>query len=170
MKLSTDSRGIQEARTKSALAAELVRKHGKLRLRVVGLSMLPAVWPGDIVTVERKLPAQLLPGELLLVECQGSLRLHRLIKSSFARGHNRLITRGDSLTADDPGVLPDQVLGVAASIERRGTSFVPRSRRPHIACLFSDSTFLGVWFTRIAFRLRRLLHPTSTRETPTLVL
>jgi hypothetical protein len=64
--------------------------------------------------------------------------------------------------------MPDQVLGVVTSIERRGASFVPLSQRPRIACLFSGST-LGLWIARIAFRLRRLLHPTLTRETPTLV-
>jgi len=164
-------RELEESRTKSALAADIVCKYGKLRLCVTGFSMVPTLWPGDMVTVERKLPAQVLPGELVVAENLGHLRLHRVVESSFAQGDNRLITRGDSCPAnDDPPVMPDQVLGVVASIERRGASFVPRSQRPRIACLFSRLIPLGVRLTRIAFRFRRLFYLTSTRETPTLEL
>lgn len=166
MKTSVHSCGFEEAQTKCALAADLVRKHGKLRLRVTGLSMLPAVWPADIVTIQRREPSALLPGDLVLVEYQGCLRLHRFIG---AREDRRLITRGDSLPADDPPVLPEQVLGVVTSIQRRGSVFSPPRRPSRLCWLFSGSSPLGAWPTRIAFRLRRLLGRTSPRETPTLV-
>ncbi len=166
MKLSINSCGLEEAQTKCTLAAELVRTHGRLRLRVNGLSMLPAIWPADIVTIQRREPSALLPGEIVLVEQHGSFRLHRFIE---ALGDRRLITRGDSLPTDDPPVSPEQVLGVVTSIQRRGSVFSPPRRPSRFAWLFSGSSPLGAWPTRIALRLHRLLDPTPNHETPTLV-
>jgi hypothetical protein len=157
---------LEEAQTKCALAAELVRKHGKLRLSVTGLSMLPAVWPGDIVTIQRKEPSALLPGDIVLVECPGRLRLHRLITT---REDRRLVTRGDSLATDDPPVMPEEVLGIVTSIQRRGSVFSPPRRPSGFAWLFSRSSPFGAWPIRIALRLHRLLGPTSPRETEILV-
>ena len=39
---------------KCELAAEVLRSSGELRLRVTGSSMLPAVWPGDELTIRRQ--------------------------------------------------------------------------------------------------------------------
>ena len=33
------------------LAADVIRRFGVLRLRVNGYSMLPSIWPGDVVSV-----------------------------------------------------------------------------------------------------------------------
>jgi len=38
------------------LAAEVLRSSGRLRLRATGTSMLPAVWPGDVLSVCREVP------------------------------------------------------------------------------------------------------------------
>jgi len=36
---------------KCDLAADVIRGFGTLRLRVNGFSMLPSIWPGDVVCV-----------------------------------------------------------------------------------------------------------------------
>src|SRR6266478_1168478 len=36
---------------KCDLAADVIRRFGVLRLRVNGFSMLPSIWPGDVVSV-----------------------------------------------------------------------------------------------------------------------
>ena len=36
------------------LAGEMVRTFGRVRVRVTGTSMIPAVWPGDVLVVERR--------------------------------------------------------------------------------------------------------------------
>ena len=36
------------------LVAEVVRSFGEVRLKVTGGSMLPAIWPGDVITVRRR--------------------------------------------------------------------------------------------------------------------
>jgi len=144
------------SRAKCSLAAEVVRQHGQLRLRVTGLSMLPAVWPGDIVTVERQEPAHVQSGELVLVEHEGRLRLHRLVARQRFRETVCLVTRGDSLSTDDPPVLPAQVLGVVTSIQRRGKALSPQRSPAKLAWLFSNS-YLGAWTARVALHWRALL-------------
>lgn len=152
----TDPEQDVVSQVKCSLAAEVARKHGKLRLRVTGLSMLPAVWPGDIVTVQSREAARLLPGELVLVDDEGRLRLHRLIASQMSPGDDRLVTRGDSLAANDPPVRGEQVLGVVTSIERGSVSFAPSRRLSKLAWLFSDTSCLSAWTIRAALRLRFL--------------
>jgi len=144
------------SRAKCSLAAEVVRKHGRLRLRVTGLSMLPAVWPGDIVTVARQEPAHVLPGELVLVEHEGGLRLHRLVARQRSPEIDHLVTRGDSLSADDPPVRPEQVLGVVTSIQRGGRALAPQRSASKLAWLFSHSC-LRAWTAWIALHWRALV-------------
>jgi hypothetical protein len=62
------------------LATETLRSFGQLRLRVNGASMLPAVWPGDILTVIRDTAAQALPGDIVLFGREGRLVAHRVVE------------------------------------------------------------------------------------------
>lgn len=147
----TDPAADVVSQVKCSVAAEVVRTHGRLRLRVTGLSMLPAVWPGDIVTVEAREPSRLAPGELVLVEDAGRLRLHRLIASQASGAEILLVTRGDSLSYDDPPVRAEQVLGVVTSIRRGAACVAPSNRRSRLACLFSNRSV-----TLAALRMRSL--------------
>jgi len=118
--------------------------------------MLPAIWPGDIVTVQAREASGLLPGELLLVEDAGRLRLHRLVANHTSHGEDQLITRGDSLAYDDPPIRAAQLLGVVTSIQRGAAGYAPSRRRSRLAWLFSSSSCLGTWVTRAALRLHTL--------------
>jgi len=75
----------QDARTTSRetlgceLAAEVVRAWGKLRLRVTGASMMPALWPGDILSVCND-AAQALPGDIVVYKRDGRLVTHRVVE------------------------------------------------------------------------------------------
>src|ERR1043166_8467099 len=59
---------------KSKLAVEVARRFGEVRLRVTGASMLPSVWPGDILTVRRVSFSELRPGQIILCS-RGEVRL-----------------------------------------------------------------------------------------------
>ncbi len=95
-----------------SLAAEVLRKSGELRLCVTGTSMLPSIWPGDIVRIEAAATAE--PNDILLFRRNERLFLHRVI----GRDGRRLITRGDTHKAADPPVQPHEILGKAIAIER----------------------------------------------------
>ena len=62
------------------MAAEVLRSSGNLCLRVSGLSMLPAVWPGDILNVSRLDANLALPGDIVLYGREGRLVAHRVVE------------------------------------------------------------------------------------------
>jgi len=47
-----------------------------------GASMLPAVWPGDVLSVCRGSSTQALPGDIILFARQGRLFAHRVVEKT----------------------------------------------------------------------------------------
>ncbi len=93
---------------RSALAADALRQSGHLRLRVHGESMLPALWPGEVVEIASCWREEVKPGEIVLARREGRLFLHRLVAPSRPDGFR---LRGDSMAASDPQYPPDALLG-----------------------------------------------------------
>jgi signal peptidase I len=116
---------------RSALVADVLRGSGHLRqdvrLRVHGESMLPALWPGDVVEIASCSLKDLRPGEIVLAEREDRLFLHRLIAPCTPNGFR---LRGDSMPASDPQYPPEALLGrlVRSVDERRGLSSAILSR------------------------------------------
>ena len=114
-----------ELQPRSVLACELVadvaRSFGEVCLRVTGASMIPAVWPGDVVTVRRCDVAELQPGQIVLSRRGGRLVAHRI---TFIRG-DLVTTRGDSLQHDDPPIDESAVVGRVMSLVRNGRVIDP---------------------------------------------
>ena len=103
------------------LAAELACRFGEVRLKVTGASMLPSLWPGDILTVRRRSVADLVPGQIVLCYRNQAFVAHRLVGK---RGRS-LITRGDSLPYYDRPFREDEVLGQVVGVLRHGRSIDP---------------------------------------------
>jgi len=86
----------------STLVADALRGGGDLRqvvrLRVHGESMLPTLWPGDVVEIAGCSLEDVQPGEIVLALRDGRLFLHRLI----ATQPNAFALRGDSMPGPDP--------------------------------------------------------------------
>ena len=139
---------------KSKLAVEVVRRFGEVRLRVTGASMLPSVWPGDILTVRRVSFSELRPGQIILCSRGAQLVAHRII------GHRQqhLVTRGDSLPQNDPLVGEDQVLGQVVSILRNGRRIDPS---------FTQGQRMAAWVLRRSdFAARVLLRLRNSTDGP----
>ena len=100
------------------LAEEVLCLAGELRLRVTGTSMLPSVWPGDILHIRRQDATRALPGDIVLVRRQGRLCAHRVVEKISKQGEPYWITRGDSLPDDDPPVSGQELLGRVTCILR----------------------------------------------------
>jgi signal peptidase I len=109
--------------TKCNLVAEVVRTFGEARLRVAGLSMLPTLLPGDLVTVERCGIESFRVGEIVEYSRGGRLITHRVVEQ---RG-NELLTLGDSTRHCDAPVQPEEIVGKVVSIMRGGERMVPRA-------------------------------------------
>jgi hypothetical protein len=99
---------MSEARDdhKLDLAAEVLRAGGSIRLQAFGNSMLPSIWPGDVLCIESR-SEKIVPGDVVLVARDGRFFIHRLIE----KHESGWITRGDSLPQNDEAVAEAQVLG-----------------------------------------------------------
>jgi signal peptidase I len=104
------------------LAADALRRFGKLALRVNGTSMLPAVQPGDIVHVRGCKPTDVAPGDIVLFAREGRLFAHRAVR---AHADHSLLTQGDTVGAPDPLVRREQLLGKVHRISRGDRDIVP---------------------------------------------
>jgi hypothetical protein len=115
-------RGAMDSQTelrdavKRNLVADVARTFGEVRLKVHGTSMLPTVFPGDVLTVVRREAADLSPGQIVLCFRNQALIAHRLT----GKLGNDFITRGDSLCHYDRPFREDEILGHVVSIRRGG--------------------------------------------------
>jgi signal peptidase I len=118
---------------KLELAAETARKFGKIRIQVTGDSMLPAVWPGDVLTVVRQPLARFRPGDIVLAARRrpGSpphaleFVAHRVVRKDVRKQVPHLITRGDSLAHPDAPWEEHEILGRVAAVTRNGRRIDP---------------------------------------------
>src|ERR1035437_10241317 len=129
------------------LVEEVARTSGEARLKVTGSSMLPALWPGDVITVRRCDFTELEPGQIVLCRQEGKLTAHRIQRIS----PSHLVTRGDSVPACDPPVGAYGVVGQVVSILRNGRSIQPERSFRHRAV--SSILRRSHYCTRIALRL-----------------
>jgi signal peptidase I len=120
MPVTTEARQVQ----KLELAAEILDVSGILRLQVLGTSMLPAIWPGNVVSIERAAANEIVPGDIVLAVREGRFFVHRVIEKRDCQW----ITRGDSLPQHDPPVTAIQILGRVSRIHGKAGVFVPKQR------------------------------------------
>lgn len=113
---------------KLVLAAEMLRRQGTVQLKAWGTSMLPAVWPGDVLTIQHIAHDEAAPGDIALVLRDGRFFVHRLVEVHRGENRSSWITRGDATPDNDPPAAAFELLGRVAGICRGKRSFVPSRR------------------------------------------
>src|ERR1700722_17098267 len=108
-----------------SLAAEGLRSWGTLKVRAAGVSMLPTLWPGDVLTVQPAEPEQVEPGEIVLYMRQGRFFIHRIVSQELSGNAGFLVARGDCMASDNPPVGHGELLGKVIEVRRSGSIFVP---------------------------------------------
>jgi Peptidase S24-like len=140
------------------LAAEVLSSGRTIRLQALGTSMLPSIWPGDVLSIEPKSGEKIVLGDIVLVARDGRFFIHRLIQ----KRNSTLITRGDSLPQEDAPVAPVQVLGKVSLIHRKSGNVVPKPRRSLfnrlLACMCRRDSVRNT-----ALRLHSFVAPPSRR-------
>ena len=104
------------------LATESLRLAGRLRLRVNGSSMLPAIRAGDILEVRAARASAMAPGKVVLFRRDGRFFAHRVVR----RDDGHLVTRGDALDHDDAPIGDRELLGEVVRVERSPWAFAMR--------------------------------------------
>jgi signal peptidase I len=140
---------------KHDLAVEVLRSFGHARLPVKGSSMLPSLWPGDILAVRRENAESIRPGEVVVFLREGKLVAHRVVEGATPL----LVTRGDRRTSPDAPVSAADVLGRVISIERGRRRKDPRLTlfRRFIAWALRRSELT----TRVLLHIQRRFGPHS---------
>jgi len=108
------------AAVKCELAGDIVRAFGALRCPAMGWSMLPTVFPGDTLMVERVSPVQVCVGDVVVAGREGKLCAHRVIGMSNELESRQWITQGDAVPIPDRPVLANELLGRVNYLIRAG--------------------------------------------------
>jgi signal peptidase I len=82
--------------------------------------MLPSVWPGETLVVERVRPDQVRIGDVVVVGREGGLCAHRVIGTENTPENRQWITQGDAMAAPDRPVAGSDLLGRVAYLIRAG--------------------------------------------------
>lgn len=115
--------------TKLSLAAETLQTFGELRFAALGSSMIPAIFPGDILIVRREPAAAISCGDVALSFAEERLRAHRVVRRMEDGGRLTFVTQGDALSEGDRPIGEAELLGRVTAIIRRRRR-IELDRRP----------------------------------------
>ena len=90
----------------------------KVRFRVTGRSMVPFLDGGEFVTVEKIRTRDLVPGDLVLMNDQSTVMVHRLIDKKQVHNSWRFVTKGDGVSRYDLPVTGENILGKVCLVEK----------------------------------------------------
>jgi Peptidase S24-like len=113
---------------KLRLTAEMLRCGRMVQFKAWGTSMLPSLWPGDLLTIQSVAHDEIVRGDMVLVMRDNRFRVHRLVEKPQVEGHILWITKGDAVPRNDPPVAASELLGRVAGVRRGNRSFVPTRR------------------------------------------
>jgi len=115
---------------KRSLAAEVLRSTGRLQLAALGNSMLPTLWPRDLVTIHSQPFDRLQVGDVVLFVREEQFFIHRILSKSETE--RRVVTRGDAMPTADAPISTEELLGKVVSVRRRDQDIaVPVCSRLH---------------------------------------
>jgi hypothetical protein len=106
------------------LSLEILRC-GTIRLTAWGTSMLPSIWPGDLLEIEPVKHDQIVRGDIVLALRNHRVFIHRVIGTNARNESRHWITRGDSMPQNDPPSTESDLPGRVVLIHRGGRSFAP---------------------------------------------
>jgi hypothetical protein len=132
MAMTPDDRQDIKQGLKLDLVAGALRSRGAVHLKAWGMSMLPAIWPGDTLTIQGAAYEEIVPGDIVLVLRDNRIFIHRLVEKLSEKKQGcalpGLITKGDSVPHCDPAATASDLLGRVIGISRANRSFVPRQQ------------------------------------------
>jgi signal peptidase I len=115
------------------LIAEMLGRFDAVIFRAGGSSMLPAIFPGDLLHVRACAFHEIAPGDVLVTARAGGVVAHRVVTIDDRPSDPSVVTRGDNQEDPDPPVEPSAVLGRVVAVRRGG-----RLRHPPYTASFVD--------------------------------
>jgi hypothetical protein len=125
-----------------------------MKVRAHGVSMLPTLWPGDVLTVQSVRPEQVVPGEIVLYMRHDRFFIHRIVSTDLRQEKGFLVARGDCMFEDDPPVDRSELLGKIVEVRRAGSTFLPVRKLPSFHRLQAWLFCHWSLFRRVGLRFR----------------
>ena len=149
---------------RSALVAEVLRRggHDRVRGKIRGESMLPALWPGDVVEIESCSLDNVRPGDIVLAQRDERLVLHRLVACRRPTG---FLLRGDCVPSPDPLLPPEALLGRLVSRGGDGQETPAGALRQWLGARWARALGVLFCYCGIARRLALKIHGWRTGRT-----
>jgi hypothetical protein len=164
---ATDTVGSNWSAERSALLADVLRRGVHLRqgvqLRVHGESMLPTLWPGDVVEIASCSLEDVAPGEIVLALRDGRLFLHRFVARCT---QDTFQLRGDSMPGSDPLYPSEALLGRLARSSDEGRSVSAAALRQGLGVKWSRTVGMLLCYCSLARRLALRLHSRRKPSAP----
>jgi hypothetical protein len=107
------------------LFAEAVRRFGSHQVRVGGRSMLPAIWPGDRITIHAVPHDAIGAGDVVGIRRGATLVVHRVVGWVTLPAGLHIVTRGDALRQADAPMPAACVVGRVSDVRRGPFHVVP---------------------------------------------
>ncbi len=150
------------------LATELLKSAGQIRSVVRGGSMLPTIFPGDTLEIRQQYFEHATLGDVVLAMNRGHLCTHRVVREEFRANRRVLITRGDSLSFEDPDpVREEEFLGRVEFVIRRGRRFRTEMRHGCVSsavqAMLQQSSNLRTGVLRFHSMLGRIIPRANVR-------
>lgn len=134
------------------LATEILRISGELRFVARGTSMIPEIFPQDLLLVRNAGVESLCKGDVALWTRDGRFFAHRVVRAANPDYRDAIITQGDALPYADQAVQADEILGHVYAIVRRHACTLltsrPRLSSQTLAFLVRYSDFGAKWLLR----------------------
>jgi signal peptidase I len=154
---------------KCELASEVLRVSDSLRLPATGWSMLPTVWPGDTLVIERVSSEDVFEGDLVMFSSGRRFVAHRVVAKGRSSAGSRIQTQGDAVPLPDCPVAESDLLGKVSFILRNGKCIEPTRRlrfsKRALAAVFRRAPLAARIVARV-HRLRRNLQSQSQPQIP----
>src|ERR1700722_4745794 len=156
---------VGEAHTrKCELVAEVLRSFGTVRLQVTGCSMLPSVWPGDTLIIQRRDVQEVAVGDILLYRRKTGLVAHRVVSEPCSPGRSTVGVRGDAFPGQDELLSRSEILGTVSRIVRGKKSMLPPARLKYHHRLIGIFTWHSDSFARLVIFVHSICSAARWRE------
>ena len=145
------------------LAVETLGCRGTVRVKAWGTSMLPSLWPGDLLTIESIAHDAIIPGDIVLVLRDQRFFIHRLVETRRHENCISFVTKGDAMPNNDPPAAAPELLGRVAGVRRGNRSFVPSRQVSPVQSAVAWTLFRVQRFRNLIFGIKA-----ASRKTPPL--
>jgi hypothetical protein len=151
------------------LICQALKSGSVVRLQAHGLSMLPTIWPHDILTIQGAHRGGLSVGDIVMYRKDNRCFVHRIVKPMpdfEVAAEDAWVTQGDSNSQpDSPPVAASQLHGIVVGVQRYQRSIILPAQlvglRRCAAWLLGRSARLRSLALRLhVFFHRRSLQPT----------